>query len=852
MSVFAALVVPASASAAEWTVLGASPATGQGVFRFPQALAYTPGGGRVFVGDQLSAVVQRFSRDGVWQADIGYHADDRERGRIGVLGGLATDREGHLLVLDSENDRVQVFDAESGRWLAAWGTRGTKPGRFQLGRNTGAGGVAIDQPAAGSPATVYIADQNNHRVQAFPLTERTSSGDRVLPPGAQDPDRADVVPVPQPARTWGRFGSCTATGCASPADRDVLDHPQGVAVDPRTRNVLVADDRNHRVVEYRPDGSFVRQVGSFGTGNGQFRFPYDVGVDAREPRQVYVADNNNHRVQVFDAGSLAFVRGWGAFGPEPGELEYPRALGAVADDPAGGVAVADTANNRVQVFGADGRLSAQWGIPGRGPGYVTRPGGVAVDAAGTVHVADTLASRVQRLGADGAYQGQSGYISTRSGFASPAAGDGQFDEPQGIAIDATRGRVWVADTNNGRIQELGLDGSFIASHTGLGFRMPRAVVVGPDGAVIVADTGGDRVQRRDPATGAWSEVSIDVSMQAPSGVAVHADNSILVGDTGGNRVLRVAGGRARVLPGAYNAPRGLAVRGDSLYVADTGSSRVLRDDLVSGARTVLGREGSGLGAFVAPTGVALDPSGSVLVVADTGNDRIQRLQLAGSPPATTQRLGVAVSGPGIVTSQPAGIACANNCRQSFTSGSAVTLVPTPDAGATFTGWGGACSGTGGCTVTMTAAATLTAGFAAAPPPPPPPPPPPAPANPVPAARLNPPVAVKPDRTPPRLSSVRLSPTRLRPARRGAPVARKRVRGGALLRLRLSEAARVTFGIDRRESVVRSALPRGTSRLWVTGRLRGRVLRRGTHRLTLRATDAAGNASRMTRLRFRVR
>ena len=124
-------------------------------------------------------MVQRFSRDGVWQADIGYHADDRERGRIGVLGGLATDRDGHLLVLDSENDRVQVFDADSGRWLAAWGTRGTGPGQFRLGRNTGAGGIAVDQPQVGEPATVYIADQNNHRVQAFTLTERSSSGDRV-------------------------------------------------------------------------------------------------------------------------------------------------------------------------------------------------------------------------------------------------------------------------------------------------------------------------------------------------------------------------------------------------------------------------------------------------------------------------------------------------------------------------------------------------------------------------------------------------------------------------------------------------------------------------------------------------
>ena len=71
----------------------------------------------------------------------------------------------------------------------------------------------------------------------------------------------------------------------------------------------------------------------------------------------------------------------------------------MADDPVGGVAVADTANNRVQTFAPDGAPTAAWGIAGRGPGYVTRPEGVAIDAAGTVHVADTVDHRVERLGA---------------------------------------------------------------------------------------------------------------------------------------------------------------------------------------------------------------------------------------------------------------------------------------------------------------------------------------------------------------------------------------------------------------------------------------------------------------------
>lgn len=634
------LLAPASASA--WSVVGAAPATGHGVFRFPQAIAYSPGGTKVFVADQYSGVVQKFDRSGAWELDVGFYADTRETGRIGTVGGLAVDRDGHLFVLDSENDRVQVFWAEDGRWLGAFGSTGTGAGQFRLGHNTGAGGIAIDQTTAGGPAVVYIADQYNHRIQAFALTERTSSGDRVLPPGART---GDVVAAPAPLRRWGRFGDCAPSACSDAASRSVLNYPQGIAVDPVSRNVLVADDRNHRVVEFTPEGTWVRQVGSFGGGDGEFRFPYDVGVDARSPRQLYVADNNNHRVQAFDGESFAFVRSWGAFGPEPGNLEYTRALGAVADDPTGGVAVADTANNRVQVFAPDGALVAHWGTAGRGPGYVSFPGGVAVDESGRVHVADTFASRVQRLASHGGYLGQTGYIAASSGFAAPASGEGQFNLPGGIAYDPSSGRVWVADTGNDRVQELTGDGAFVAVHGGLGFSDPRAVSVSPSGDVAVADSGNDRVQRLDVRTGAWSVAAS--GLNDPSGVAFDANRDVLAADTGAGRVVRVpsGGGAPVTVADGLDEPRGLAVHGTTLYVAEAGASRILAISLTDGSRRVLAGEGRDVGSVVAPTGVSVDPAGTVLLVADTGNHRIQRVTLrepdpppAPSPPVVAPSL----------------------------------------------------------------------------------------------------------------------------------------------------------------------------------------------------------------------
>ncbi|MBK9030729.1 MAG: hypothetical protein IPL61_05215 [Myxococcales bacterium] len=68
------------------------------------------------------------------------------------------------------------------------------------------------------------------------------------------------------------------------------------------------------------------------------------------------------------------------------------------------------------------------------------------------------------------------------------------------------------------------------------------------------------------------------------------------------------------------------------------------------------------------------------------------------------------TGTGTVTSNPAGINCGVDCTEPYDSGTTVSLTATPAANSTFTGWSGACSGVGACTVTMTAAASVTATF----------------------------------------------------------------------------------------------------------------------------------------------
>jgi hypothetical protein len=107
-------------------------------------------------------------------------------------------------------------------------------------------------------------------------------------------------------------------------------------------------------------------------------------------------------------------------------------------------------------------------------------------------------------------------------------------------------------------------------------------------------------------------------------------------------------------------------------------------------------------------------------------------------------LDVDVVGGGTVHSAPGGIACPGDCEGSYKGATSVTLTATPEPGWEFTGWSGACTGTGECRVPLTAVRSVKATFARrAPPQQPPAQPPPAPGGSQDAAQAPPPSAVVP-------------------------------------------------------------------------------------------------------------
>jgi len=247
----------------------------------------------------------------------------------------------------------------------------------------------------------------------------------------------------------------------------------------------VTDSRNRRIQAFTVEGTFLRQWGSWGSGEGQFNWPEGIAVDGSGT--VYVTDSRNRRIQAFTVEGT-FLRQWGSWGSGEGQFNWPE---GIAVDGSGTVYVTDSGNSCILTFTSEGTFLRQWGGWGEEVGQFAEPIGIAVDSSGTVYVADKWNHRVQTFTAEGVFLRQWGSL---------GSGAGQFYFPYGIVVDrAQPGTVYVADSGNSRIQAFTAEGTFLrqwgsdGSEVGY-FREPSGIAVDEGGAVYVADTGNDRIQ----------------------------------------------------------------------------------------------------------------------------------------------------------------------------------------------------------------------------------------------------------------------------------------------------------------------------------------------------------------------
>jgi sugar lactone lactonase YvrE len=174
-----------------------------------------------------------------------------------------------------------------------------------------------------------------------------------------------------------------------------LVHPVGVTVDKENRLVYVADSTLDQVLVYDADSfKLLRKIGTTGhnhelTGQGEFAFPTNVAVDTEG--NLYVADTLNDRIEIFD-GDGKFVSSFGKNCDAPGCFQRPKGIAVDGDNH---IWVVDTMASRVQVFDRDGRLLAFFGEYGKWPGQFNAASGITIDKFNRVIVSEQQPGRLQ-------------------------------------------------------------------------------------------------------------------------------------------------------------------------------------------------------------------------------------------------------------------------------------------------------------------------------------------------------------------------------------------------------------------------------------------------------------------------
>jgi PKD repeat protein/6-phosphogluconolactonase (cycloisomerase 2 family) len=385
------------------------------------------GGGNIWVVDGHANHVLKFDPSGNLVGELGATWQwGSGNDRFGNPNSIAFDSQGNIYVSDggdwwtgdNGNHRIQVFDS-AGNYKATLGTTETPgTGNYQF---HGPAHIAIYNDY------LYVADRGNHRVQIYQITF-------------------------SPSFTMTYVATLGKTDVAGD-DNDHFDNPSGVAVD--ASYIYVADTFNHRVQVFnRSSRTYVTTIGGYGSGNGQFDQPYDVAVDASG--YLYVADFENSRVQQFRPAGGTTWNWWLQYGvtgvpyvTDGWHYNDPEGVAVAAD---GSIYVADEGNDRVQVFNSNLQYVRTIGGGGTGSDFGHfdgwGPHHLAVDSQGRLYVVDSGNQRVQVF--DNFANGNA-YLTTIGG--AWGTEPGRFSNVVGIAIGPDDSVYTSEIHNNHRIQK---------------------------------------------------------------------------------------------------------------------------------------------------------------------------------------------------------------------------------------------------------------------------------------------------------------------------------------------------------------------------------------------------------------
>ncbi len=255
--------------------------------------------------------------------------------QFGAVSAVATDSQGNVIVFHRGDHPIIVFD-RNGKFLRSFGQ----------GLFTSPHGLRVDRED-----NIWVTDNANHTVIKF-----TPGGDILMSLGEKD-----VVGE----------------------NEHLFNRPADIAFAPNGGFYIADGYGNSRIVKFDKTGKFLLAWGKRGVGEGEFNVPHAIRLDSKN--NVYVADRENKRVQVFDANGnfLRQMTGMSPFG-----------LYTTADDI---LFLADGLANKIYKSTLDWKVLATWGSLGSGAGQFDLPHALTVSAKGEVYITEIKGQRIQKF-----------------------------------------------------------------------------------------------------------------------------------------------------------------------------------------------------------------------------------------------------------------------------------------------------------------------------------------------------------------------------------------------------------------------------------------------------------------------
>ena len=557
--------------------------------------------------------------------------------------GVFADQSGNVYIADTLNHRIRKVDTD--------GIITTFAGNGSSG-HSGDGGLAtnasLSEPTAVAVdglGNLYIADSKNHCI-------RMVDTDGVI----------DTVAGMPGISGYNGDGNALNTK---------LDEPSGLYVD-ASANVFIADTGNCMIRKVDPStGKITRVAGAVSGGSPSCGYSGDGGLatdaELKKPMGVfvdvqgnlYIADEDNHRLRKVDNEIITTIAGDGSagYGGDGGpatsaSLENPK---GVLVDEVGRIFIADTENHRIRTISpTSGNI---YTFAGDGDGDYSGDDGLAINASlDTPHAVCLHKSpSPSYLFIDDPSNYQIRKVDLSTNFLVKAAGtlwsgyngdnipatSARLNYPFGVHVDA-HGNVYIADTYNHRIRKVNAKTGIITTVAGTGskgfsgdgglatnakLRYPFSLYLDTYGNIFILDTYNIRVRRVDAATGIITTVVGDghIRFRGDGGPATSASIDL-----------------------AYD----VAVDNDgNIFIADTGNEVIRKVDATTGIIDTVAGQGKWAGysgdggpatsaRLNGPTGVCVDTAGNIYI-SDSNNNVIRKVDVTTQIITTTAGKGIA-------------------------------------------------------------------------------------------------------------------------------------------------------------------------------------------------------------------